>query len=449
MNKFVPVFLVPIFTSVFTTEEYGLVDILTSISFFITVLGTIQLESSVSRFYYEAKTFKKRKILISTVFWIVLGSSLFILLLIFVNSSWITKWLGEGSNIEMLMIATISILFLNLYSILAVVIRFEGKPLAFSIISFGQLITTLCSTIYLVVYMKIGVVGVFYSQALGYFFGLMVLGWQLKKFFIFRVNMKLLTAQLSYSVPLIPGVFVSWINSHGVKILLLGFITIGQLGVLASAMKVASIFVVLENSIRLTWGPYFWKNFKRGNGNKPFHKIYIYVVLAFTLCFIFYTLFIDDLYKLAIDNAYWSGIDLLVPLGFGFALNMIIPIVSMGTHIVKKTIYNSIVQLVSTLIYVLMVIYLTPVYGLFGISLSFLLSRVVLLIMFWVLNEKLYPMRYSIKFFLASILNVILTVMLVELYVMSLGIKIIVALVITTFYVFVTKKYQLAFKFDN
>ena len=448
LNKFVPVFLVPIFTSVYTTEEYGLVDILTSISFFIAVLGTIQLESSVSRFYYEAETFQKKQILVSTSFWVVMSTSLFIIFLVLVNNGWIIMLLGKGSNIEMIMVAAISILIFNLYSILAVVIRFEGKPLTFSIISFGQLIITLTSTIILVVHIKIGVVGVFYGQAIGYLFGLIVLCWQLKNYFILRIDIKLLISQFSFSVPLIPGVFVSWINSHGVKIILLGFISLGQLGVLASAMKVASIFMILENSIRLTWSPFFWKNFKLNN-LKVFHQIYVYVVLALTLSMVFYTLFIEDLYKLVIDSSYWSGINLLIPLGFGFALNMIIPIVSMGAHIMKKTIYNSIVQLIATLFYVAMLLILTPVYGLLGIALSFLMSRVLLIIMFWLLHEKMYSMQYSVKYFLVSMLNVAFIVSVMHYYDIPFELKVILAMGITTINVFATKKYQQRYKLIN
>ena len=182
--------------------------------------------------------------------------------------------------------------------------------------------------------------------------------------------------------------------------------------------------MILENSIRFTWSPFFWRNFNKKEHKLIFNQVFRLLVIGLGVCMILYSLFIQDLFMLFINKEYWSGLNLLVPFGFGYALNILIPLVSMGAHIVKKTIYNSIIQLISTVIYFTLLLILIPEFQLLGVAYSFFISRISLIIMFWMLHNWLYPMNYS-AFLLAITMAIVMMVALsLSLYNYSIEIKI-------------------------
>jgi len=424
LNKFIPILLVPVFTREFTTQQYGIVDIITSAAFFITVMGTLQLESALARFFYEKENRKEKKKLISSVFWGILllsGGLVFITILV---SGWVSvRYLGGLHYRWTIIIAIINILLLNLFSVLSIVLRFDNKPVHFSVISFGQLLITLVATILLVVKFEIGINGVFYGQGIGYALGLLSTLWLLRKYLTFTLDIKLLKSLFSYSTPLVPGVLISWFNSHGIKFFILSFIGLGQMGVLAAAMKVASVFMIVENGFRFTWSPFFWKNFNQAGHKEKYIRIFKGVTLGLCVLMLLYVLFIRDIYYILIDAKYWAGDRLLIPLGIGFALNILIPIVSMGAHIVKKTIYNSLSQVLATMVYLGLLLLLTPAYGLSGVAFAFLISRLCLFLLFWVLHNRFYPINYPFYLFLAAGFIIALTAIVVVNYQLTLPVK--------------------------
>ena len=67
LSKASSIILLPFYTFYFSPEEYGVLELLTIIITLSSIMGLLQLESSLSRFFYEYKT-EERKQLITTLF---------------------------------------------------------------------------------------------------------------------------------------------------------------------------------------------------------------------------------------------------------------------------------------------------------------------------------------------------------------------------------------------
>ena len=52
-SKLVPFLLLPFFTEVLVPSEYGILEIINTIILILAVLGRVQLDTSLQRFFYE------------------------------------------------------------------------------------------------------------------------------------------------------------------------------------------------------------------------------------------------------------------------------------------------------------------------------------------------------------------------------------------------------------
>lgn len=59
-TKLINFFLLPLYTSLLTTEEYGLVDLLTTYTAFISVIVGLQMSQAVFRFLVTSRNNEKR-----------------------------------------------------------------------------------------------------------------------------------------------------------------------------------------------------------------------------------------------------------------------------------------------------------------------------------------------------------------------------------------------------
>lgn len=55
LSKFIGIFLIPIYTAYFSKEEYGSLDLISTIISFAAIFGMLQLESAIGRYYFEVE----------------------------------------------------------------------------------------------------------------------------------------------------------------------------------------------------------------------------------------------------------------------------------------------------------------------------------------------------------------------------------------------------------
>jgi O-antigen/teichoic acid export membrane protein len=173
--RFIGIFLLPIYTRIFTPEENGVIDLISTVVAVISIFGMAQLESAVSRYYYAAKTDSQRSECISTAFWGVLGLSLLWALLTALSAKYISLTLFRTprySNI--IMVASLMIVFSNVFAFLSVVMRYQKRPIVYSSAVIIQMLTAVCAAVWLVVFQKVGIIGVIQGQLAGFAVGTVV-----------------------------------------------------------------------------------------------------------------------------------------------------------------------------------------------------------------------------------------------------------------------------------
>lgn len=248
-TKCISFFMLPLYTSILSTIQYGTVDLISTYTSLIIIVLTLQFEQGVFRFLIESRNnLKKQKQYISTTIisllllnipigvLLVIGLNLlkyqyayyvvFIILIGVCISVLLQIPRGLGDNVTYATGSCISgslNVILNVIFIAVLNWRVEGMLLA-TILSQG------IAAIYIAMKLKI---------------------WEYIKISLFEVeNFKKL---LKFSAPLIPNTFCWWVVNASDRVIIKAFINVAANGIYSVACKFPTIFNMVTNIFQLSW----------------------------------------------------------------------------------------------------------------------------------------------------------------------------------------------------
>lgn len=204
-TKVLSILLLPIYTSVLSTQEYGVYDLLITISTFLIPMITLLMEEAMFRFLIDCKTEDEKVNVISQTFqYIIKSLILFVIVIAVIGKIFSISYIGL---FILYLIATISIGLMN------AITRGLGKIKLYSLTNVIVSIITIGLNIFFICSLKIGVAGLLLSSIIGnlaisifIFFKL-----QLQKYIRIckEKNDETMKKMIKYSIPLVPN-SISW-----------------------------------------------------------------------------------------------------------------------------------------------------------------------------------------------------------------------------------------------
>jgi len=411
IGSFVGLFLVPIYTRIFTPEQYGIIDLIQTVTAIIAIFGMLLLESATQRYYYEVKDDDERRKYLSTALWTICTLSLVCVLIIIIISKELSLLLfSDVQYYKILILASIKIPLFNIFALCTIIIRYMKKPTVFALFILIQILTIITLSIWLVVYKNIGIMGVFYGQVIGYFVVASLIIYFLRKTFSFYWHHNIIKKLLAFSLPVMPAQIGVLGSTYANRFIMLGYLSLSDIGLYTIALKISSVFLLIQGAFANAWYPFFYENLKNKEHKEIYKKVTTYItILVFILVSVF-SLFSKELLVLLTTEKYYAAAPLIGILAFSHCLIIISNTVNLGTLITKKTIYGTYAYLSGMIFNVLFLFLLVPGIGIIGVPISIFIGNVIFLLFAWIVSEKLYYIGFNKKLF---ILMFILTLVVV------------------------------------
>lgn len=403
IGKFVTLLLVPLFAKVFAPDEYGSIDIVSTIIVVFSIFGMMQLESAVSRYYYAEENDDERRSMVSTAFWSIIILSIFFLSIIFVLSDWLSILFFDNTTYATsILIGAFIIPVSNLNSLFTVIIRFRKKPMHYMFFQILQILITVGFTFFFLIYVKAGPSAVFLSQLFGYLVSTFFLLLYLKGELSFTYSFLKLKKMSRFSLPLVPAVAGGWLSSYANRFVMLGYLSLGEIGLYSLALKISSVFQLIGSAIKMAWGPFLWETFEKNLNHKEiFRKIQMEFSALALMLVIFMSLFSKEIIIILTNDLYLESTKLIGITSLALAIsNVIMPLTGIGPSIIKRTEYNTLTYFVSVPVNVAALFLLVPLLGVLGVPLSLLLGNIVFLIVGWFNSERLYYIGFNVSNFI-------------------------------------------------
>lgn len=247
-TQFVSFMLLPLYTALLSTSEYGEIDIYTSLTMIIIPFLTLQLEMGLFRFFITETSEESRTKIITTSFCIIS-----VILCIASVIYWVcTVWLNlkYGNYIFAFYITqTISTVLLQ-------VCRAYGNNKAYGVASFISSALAICLNVLFIAGLRWKVEGILLSSTIAQFVSALyiVIVTQVFRYFDFQSFDKSTGKKLlNYSVPLVFNQISSWaINYSDRMVVLLAWGT-GTNGIYSLANKFSNITNTFFNVFNIAW----------------------------------------------------------------------------------------------------------------------------------------------------------------------------------------------------
>lgn len=314
-NKILNFLIIPLYTYVLTTEEYGQIDLVTtSISLLIPVM-TLQIQEALIRFVLGKEI--DQKTAISNCWLIYLVGSVFVVMLFPVY------WILYRSTM-LAVIFTILVLTTGFNSIFIHCLRVAGKMYEYAAKGVLGTIINLTFNVLFVLILRMGLHGYLYAMMISQFAGicyLLFVGKLWGCLTIRHADKQVITQMLRYSVPLIPNTLMWWVMSGGDKYVINFFLGDGANGLYSLALKIPTILSLFYSFFYQSWQMAAIEENNNSGRNQFYENIYKTTNALLIVMVSGITLFIRPFYEVVMSERFapaWMYVPVL-SLGMAFS----------------------------------------------------------------------------------------------------------------------------------
>ncbi len=449
VERLIAFVLLPVYTHYFTTAEFGVIDLIQVIIGVVSIFAHLQLETSLQRYYYEYEG-KEKHIFISTIVIAITLLSLIITVPLVIFSQEVSQLIFKNASYSNLIkLASLQLVFTN-YSMLAlVVLRYEKENIRFASMILLKVFLTVLFIILFVVWLKMGLYGVFYAQLIGLVISSVVLFFSIRKFSVYKISYTFLKRSVIYAYPQFPARIGSILLSYANRFFMVGYLTIASIGIYSLSLKLASVLQLVYTAFVMAWAPFMFEQQKNPDHKRVFAQVLLLIAGPIFLIVSVVSLFSKDIVYIVASKQFNTAYHYLGGLCLYFALFIFKEIVDIGPKFTEKTKYLSFTFFLSVIVNLLSLYFFIKLYGLYGVVYSMLITNIVLLVVSWIISNKLYYIPYNVyKFILMAFPAFVLSI--VSMYQSpSLYIKVPVFLIVCFYYTYSFLRYFKLFKNSN
>ena len=314
-------FLLPLYTTYLTTEDYGITSVTSSFISTACFIVAFSLFSAVMRFYVELKNDERKlKRFYGTIVTLVFLSGIVFAIVLSIFHKAVSKYLFSGIDyFPLIFVCLISLIFNCQHTIFDNILRSQQKALKSSIFSIGYFFLSVTLNIVFVVFFRLGALGTILATLIGYgvYTIYFVVEMSVKHTIEFCIDFDLLKSALKYSIPIMPHNLSTNIAVFISKIFISGSGSLSDLGVYTVAAQFGNVADTIQCYVDSAYGPWLYEKLhNKENEFKTVIRNNINLLLSVIgLFFLGISLFAQDYIVLFIEKSYvdaWKYVPLIV-----------------------------------------------------------------------------------------------------------------------------------------
>lgn len=388
--------MLPIYTRYLTTEDYGILELLSMLIDFVGILLGLRLSQGIFKYYYDTDDEVSRGKIISNSMLLAIGLNVMGVLLIYIFSEPISRLVFGSAEYQLFVILFSLVLILqSVQEIALVYIKAQQRPWLYVSVSIIRLVIVLSLNIYFVVYKDMHVAGVIYSALIG---GTVISLWML--WYTFKnsgiyLNQDIIKRLTQFSFPLMLAGLAGFYITFGDRYFLRVFNGLGEVGVYSLGYKFG--FMLLQ----FTWAPFqnIWDTQRYeiyhhdGNRKKIFQDVFILISIFMILVALCIALFVKDVLIIMSAPEFHAAYKVVPLILMAYLLQAWTAYSNFGIMLAEKTYQITYGSIAAVLVISLGYFFLIPVYGAMGAAFSAVVAFLARLLWIYFQAKRLYDME--------------------------------------------------------
>ncbi len=432
-TQLITFFLLPVYTAVLSNEEYGVVDLLNTLTSLLLPIATLQIEQGIFRYLLDCRENKeKQTTLITTVSKFILVQSAICILIFLCTSPFIHN--------EYKYFLMANLLMGILSSISLQICRGLGDNKTYAVGSFITGALTVILNVIFIVAFKWGAYGMLIATAISNLLCAIYVFVKKKvyKYIDIKQNdKKLLKDTIKYSVPLIPNMISWWIVSASDRTIISAVIGVAQNGIYSAANKFSGIFSTLYSVFNLTWTESASININSEDRDEFFSKIFDFIVRFFGSLCLGTIAVMPFVFGILVNEKFAESYYQIPILILGSVFNILVSF--LGSVYVAKKLTKEIAKtsIIAAIINIVVNIALINQIGLYAASISTVIAYFAMFIYRWIDVKKYVSIKTNKA--LIAVLSVSFLVAIITYYLKMKIISIVVLLAVIIIAIYINK----------
>jgi O-antigen/teichoic acid export membrane protein len=397
ISGFISLFLVPVYTKIFTPSDYGILNLVNVTFYLLTIFVVFGLDSAVAVWFWDAPEEVERKKTFASWFWFQSMISGLLSVLIIIASYFLSRViLSNGDYYYLFIIAGINLPFLATHRVLINWYKYQRK--AFPTVAFTLFISLLVIglSILFVVVFRFGVKGVFIAQLIASIIGSIVVftrlrAWLAIKFF----DRNRLKEMLRFAAPLVPAALSFWALSNASSYVIENYASKHEVGLYQIGVTFAGFVNIVVLAFNQAWPPFALSISKQPDHRNVYANIFLFYISLGCVLATSLWIFAPEILHLLTAPSYYAAADIVGILGFNVFIMGIANITTIGCNLAKTNKPYAQAVFIASLLSVALYFVLIPAFGKEGAGWATLTGSVCLVAYVSYKANKVYPIPYN------------------------------------------------------
>ena len=419
--------LLPVYTAVLSNEEYGVVDLLNTLTSLLLPIVTLQIEQGIFRYLIDCRENNEKQIkLITTIIRFMIIQSIACIVIFLCVSPFI------HNEYKYFLMAN---LLMGIFSsLLLQICRGLGDNATYAIGSFITGAFTVVLNVIFIVAFRWGAYGMLGATAISNFICAVYIFLKRKIYKYIKpkqFDKTILKEIIKYSVPLIPNMISWWIVSASDRTIISAVIGIAQNGIYSAANKFSGVFTTLYSVFNLTWTESASININSEDRDEFFSKILDFVIRFFGCLCLETIAVMPFVFNILINEKFAEAYYQIPILILGSVFNILVSFV--GSIYVAKKLTKEIAKtsIISAVINILVNIALIKSIGLYAASISTVIAYALMFIYRWI-DVKKY-VKFNVNKILMFALTIMYGITIFTYYLKNTMISVVVLVIVVVF----------------
>lgn len=397
IGKMIGIFLVPIYTRLFSPEDYGIINLINISFFLIGILVVSALDNSFARWFYDSKEESDHKKSFAVYIWFQLIIATVLSLIIILSSPWISHTFFKEAGKPIYIILPALSLVANILPVALINwYRVQRKAVSTVIFTIAQTITSIGLTILFVIIFRWGIAGVFAALTISSSLFSIVVIIQLKGWLSFSFFSKIrLKVMLKFALPMIPAALSYWLLNNTDSYFILYFTkSTSEVGLFGIGAMMASLLSLFTGAFQQAWGPFAFSIIDNPDAKKVYANVFLLFGYIMGLLAALLMLFAPEGLMIFTTPQYYDSAWVAGILGYNLILIGFSYIAIIGISIRKNTAPYGMAMLYATIITVILNFILIPRFGKEGSALATVIAQLIVPVYLFYIGQKVYPIPY-------------------------------------------------------
>lgn len=335
--------------------------------------------------------------MISTSYLYLLLSTFIFLGAISLFARQINNLLFQSKDYTLLVRLTIYTGFFNTLSTITFqLFRAKLQSVKFSLVSILRFLLNVSFNIYFILKLKMGLSGVVYGNLYTSILISILTFFLIYKNLSLKISIYKLKNMLNYGLPLIPGGLSIWVLSVANRYFLERFSTTTELGLYSLGSRFSGIleFLIIQPFLT-TWPSIYFPLAKEKDAPLTFSRLTTYFLLIGSFFSLGIIALSNPAIKIMADPQYWGTYKVIPLLVFSVLLYGFFSLLNVGIFIQNKTRYNPVIIGIAAVFNLSLNYFLIPPYGMLGAAYATFFSYLLMDLLAYIINVRVYPIPYE------------------------------------------------------